>query len=242
MIIFITSSPCLEGEANITEMNGFLTALRAAVPEGARGLFVTAAPDDEGYSDWCAYSMKNSLEISGLSFSSYALLDRRSAHEAAALVKDSNFIILGGGHTPTQNAFFQEINFKALLKGYKGVIMGISAGSMNLAKEVYSHPEEPGEAISPEYRRFLPGLGLTKYQICPHLQKVRYNILDGLRLFEDVIFKDSIGNAFYALPDGSYICQKGKSATLYGEAYLIKDGEMEQICLNGHHLELAAKA
>ena len=57
MIIFLTSSPCLEGEAEITGMNGFLSDLQAAVPEGARGLFVTAAPDDEGYSDWCAYSM-----------------------------------------------------------------------------------------------------------------------------------------------------------------------------------------
>jgi dipeptidase E len=238
MIIFITSSPCLEGEAEITGMNGFLDDLRAAVPEGAKGLFVTAAPDDEGYSDWCAYSMKNSLEISGISFNSYDLLDRRTASEAAALVSRSNFIILGGGHTPTQNAFFQEIELKKLLKGFKGVIMGISAGSMNLAKTVYSHPEEPGEAVSPEYQRFLPGLSLTTYQICPHLQKVRYNILDGLRLFEDVIFKDSFGNTFYALPDGSYIRQEKGHAVLRGEAYLIKDGEMREICREGGEIKL----
>jgi len=31
---------------------------------------------------------------------------------------------------------------------------------MNCADTVYAQPEEPGEAVDPDYQRFIPGLGL----------------------------------------------------------------------------------
>lgn len=229
MIIFLTSSPCKEGEANISADNGFLANLIAAVGPAPRGLFITAAPDDYGFSDYCASSMRHSLEISGLSFSGYQQLDRRTATKAAAMVADSTFIILGGGHVPTQNAFFREIGLKGLLKNFPGVIMGISAGTMNLAANVYAQPEEPGESGS-WYQRFIPGLGLTGINVCPHLQKVRHTILDGRRLYEDITIPDSNGHCFYALPDGSYIMINGRSKKIFGLAYRIKNGTMAKIC------------
>ena len=48
----------------------------------------------------------------------------------------TDLIILAGGHVPTQNRYFQEINLKSLLKNYQGVILGISAGTMNSAETV----------------------------------------------------------------------------------------------------------
>ena len=57
--------------------------------------------------------------------------------------------------------------------------------------------------------------------------------LDGLRLFEDITYKDSYGHEFVALPDGSYILSVDGVETIWGEAYLIKDGMIEQICEEG---------
>ena len=68
--------------------------------------------------------------------------------------------------------------------------MGISAGHMNCAEIVYAQPEMPGEAVDPDYRRFIPGLGLTKYNILPHYQAVKDDYVDGMRLFEDITFRD----------------------------------------------------
>ena len=119
------------------------------------------------------------------------------------------------------------------------MLIGISAGSMNSADVVYAQPEEPGEAVSPDYRRFLPGLGVTKTQLLPHYQMVKDHILDGMRLFEDITFSDSRGRVFYALPDGSFLLGKNGRETIYGEAWRIQDGAMRQICREGEAYPLA---
>ena len=51
-------------------------------------------------------------------------------------------------------------------------------------------------------------------------------------------FPDSMGREFVALNDGSFIVSENGSETLYGEAYLIKDGMQSQICKNGESIYL----
>ena len=157
------------------------------------------------------------------------ILDGRNKQFAGKLVENSDFIILAGGHVPTQNKFFEDIGLKVLLKNYSGVIMGISAGTMNSAEVVYAHPELDGEATDPEYRKFLKGLGLINAMIIPHYQDIKDDVLDGLRVFEDIAYPDSVGRKFYAIPDGSYILIKNNRQELRGEAWLIKDGVCEKI-------------
>ena len=47
-----------------------------------------------------------------------------------------------------------------------------------------------------------------------------------------------MGNEFFALVDGSYIYSENGEELLFGEAYLIKDGEMEQISAEGECIGL----
>ena len=116
--------------------------------------------------------------------------------------------------------------------------MGISAGTMNCARMVYAQPELPGEAADPAYERFIPGLGLTDYNILPHYNAVKNDIIDGMRLIEDIAFGDSFGHTFYAIPDGSYLLQTEDFAEIRGEAYMIRDGRIKQICSDGDVREL----
>ena len=51
-------------------------------------------------------------------------------------------ILLGGGHVPTQNKFFKEIRLREKIKDFDGIIIAISAGSMNSADIVYCQPEK----------------------------------------------------------------------------------------------------
>ena len=76
---------------------------------------------------------------------------------------------------------------------------------MNSADIVYCQPEEDGEAINPEFQRWISGLNLTKINIIPHYQMVKDKYLDGMRLYEDITYKDSIGHPFIVLVDGSYL-------------------------------------
>ena len=139
---------------------------------------------------------------------------------------------------PTENAFFQRIGLRALLEGYDGIVMGISAGSMNAADVVYAQPEEAGESVDPDYERFIPGLGLTNLNILPHYQMVGDRLLDGRRLYEDITFEDSVGHAFLVLVDGSYVLEEGERCDVCGEAYLIFSGKMMKICEEGETLSL----
>lgn len=135
-------------------------------------------------------------------------------------------IFLGGGHVPTQNAFFHRIGLREKLAHFDGIIIGISAGSMNAADEVYAQPEMPGEAADPSYRRFLRGLGLTDINILPHYQIVRDNMLDGRRLFEDITIPDCEGRRALILPDGSFLMIKDGEEQVFGEGYWIGEGKL----------------
>ena len=235
MTLFLTGSPTRFGEPAFTEDNGFLAEVKAALAQATGGrlprvLLVSAAPDDEGFTASVRKGMSDCIHASGIETAEIVMLDRHNAADASSLVGKADWIVLCGGHVPTQNKFIHEIGLRELLKGYKGVVMGCSAGSMNCAEDVYSHPENPGEAVDPQYRRWLKGLGLTDINLIPHLEQVRWAKIDGLRLFEDIAFPDSIGHRFYTFRDGGYIIVRdGKPAELRGEAYEITRGAMRRV-------------
>ena len=236
MTLFLTGSPTRFGEDRFTSDNGFLAAVEAALQEATGGrrkprvLLVSAAPDDRGFTESMKRGMSECIRKSGIPTGPVVMLDRRNAAQAAELVRRADWVVLCGGHTPTQNRFLHEIGLRELLRDFPGVVMGCSAGSMNCAGRVYSHPELPGEAADPGYRRWLNGLGLTDINLIPHLEQVRYARVDGRRLFEDIAFPDSRGRRFITFPDGGFVRVRGGRAELRGEAYEIADGAMRRIC------------
>ena len=241
MTLFITSSPYIEGapRAILSNANNFVDRIRLVLPDNPRVVFVCSNPDDhEGTCRFAAETCAAFLEA-GIAFSSYQVLTGATASRAYAMISHSDLVILGGGHVPTQNAFFRKIRLRHLLHKYQGTVMGISAGSMNMADVVYVQPEEPGESIDPDYRRFATGLGLTGVNICPHYQKVKDNILDGKRLFEDITYGDSMGNCFFALPDNSYFYQDESCLLLCGQAWRIQNGILELLTRDGDVLDMS---
>ena len=240
MILILTGSPTRYGEPSFTQDNGFLKTVKRELAEAVkrmggedgkrpRVLLISAAPDDKGFTESVRKGMSQCIHRSGIRTGKITMLDRHNAADVAGLIGEAHWVILCGGHTPTQNRFIQEIRLGELLKGYPGVVMGCSAGSMNCAREVYAHPELEGEAADPSYRRWLRGAGLTDIQIIPHYGQVRGMVIDGRRLFENIVIPDSDGHRFYTFPDGGYIlCRDGRS-TLYGTAWEISRGGMRQV-------------
>ena len=241
MTLYLTGSPTRFGEDHFTTDNGFLADVMAELaqavarrPETAPGdlprvLLVSAAPDNKGFTDSVLSGMSLCIHRSGIRTEEIVMLERSNAARAPELVRWAHWIVLCGGHVPTQNKFLHEIGLRELLKDFDGVVMGCSAGSMNCAGQVYSHPELPGEARDPQYRRWLQGLGLTDIQLIPHFEQVRYATVDGLRLFEDIAFPDSWGHSFYTFRDGGYVKVKDGHSELWGEAFEITRGAMRRI-------------
>ena len=217
--------------------NNLVNNLKSRWPERAKVLFIAANPNDTEKSESYRNAFLYAFPFHGMPIETYTVCDCRN-EDAAAQLADYNVIILSGGHVPTQNDFFQRIGLKQKLDIYSGIIIGISAGTMNCADTVYAHPELEGEAVDPNYQRFIPGLGLTKRMILPHYQMIKDDVLDDLRVFEDIAYPDSIGREFYALNDGSYVISENGIETLYGEAYRIRDGQISMICRNNESVML----
>lgn len=217
--------------------NGFLDDLQKCWKENSRVLIISADPDAAEVNDGMKTIFLSAFDISGLDVKQMDICDRRDISAAARLgAYDS--VILAGGHVPTQNAFFEEIQLRERMKAFDGILIEISAGTMNSAKTVYAQPEMDGESTDPKYKRFLNGLGITKLMILPHYQNTKDFILDGKRLFEDITYPDSYGRKFYALIDGSYIRIENGETKLFGEAYLIRDGKIGRICEKGRSISV----
>ena len=243
MKLFLTSNPIGIYRSNepltykgFNPANGMVKALRQYWPENAACLLISAFPDEYELNDRMRRDYEYIVKESGLSISCMDICDLRNGKEKAEKLSQYDFVILGGGHVPTENAFFKSIGLAESFTGFNGIVMGISAGTMNCARIVYAQPELPGEATDPDYERFIPGLGLTEYNMLPHYNAVKNDIIDGMRLIEDIAFADSTGHTFYAITDGSYLLQTEDGAEIRGEAYMIRDGRIEQICADGKRL------
>lgn len=234
--LFLTSSPFawppppgIDAPFLLREEEGFLSSLKTYLGSRPHLLLVASSPDTFARNDDYALDYRNAFRASGWTAATSEILDNRNKDSVQQRLASADLVLLCGGHVPTQNRFFQAIHLREALTEYGGVILGISAGSMNAANTVYSHPEEPGESEDPDYQRFLPGLGLTRLHILPHLNENRQAFLDGKRIYEDIAFPDSYRMSMLAIPDGSYVLSSSRHETLYGEGYRIYKGTMTQI-------------
>ncbi len=220
------------------ENNEFAVQLREFWPmEGAKLLVAASYPDSHVKTDEVAEEFVRDFLAAGFSVIQHLVLDTRNADKAVQLLEEYDVVILMGGYVPLQNEFFQKIQLREKIQKFDGIIIGISAGSMNSADVVYVQPEYD-EDVREDFVKFREGLNLTKVQILPHYQKIKDDVLKGKRLFEDITYADSMGNEFYALVDGSFVRVQNGESRLFGEAYRIKDGQIELVCKKGVILDL----
>lgn len=232
--IFLTSSPAgyftdpVKRET-LDDRNQFVENLKRVWKAGSRCLIISASPDSFERNDKMAEELGGLFAATGFEFCAFDVWDDRTKDFSLKALNAYDVIILGGGHVPTQNQFFIRIGLRETIRDFEGIIIGISAGSMNSADVVYAQPELEGEASDPDYRRFLVGLNLTKAMILPHYQVTKGTSLDGKLLFEEITYGDSRGREFLVFPDGSYLLSEDGKETIWGEAYTIADGRMRRI-------------
>lgn len=247
MKLFLTSSPAgnyftsdgKRAASKLDESNSFVEELKQCWKDDARCLMISAAPDEYDMNDSICEIFTQALPMSGLSVSEMTVWDHRNTKQNEDFLAQFDMILLSGGHVPTQNAFFREIELRDRIQDYDGIVIGISAGTMNCADLVYAMPELEGEALDQNYRRFILGLGLTDVMVIPHYQYLKDVMLDGMKMIEDIGYADSMGRSFFALPDGSYIKVTDDKTVVYGEAFLIQDGKLTKICEKNECLDIS---
>jgi len=243
MILYLTSDPGGAIDNNGTpeyapfkKENAFLANITQDMNElfpdrnNRKCLIIAAAPDNYELNDAHVKVFTKAFNETDLGISQIDICDNRHP-ELVSKLGDYELIFLIGGHAPIQNKFLEKLELKDKIKDYTGIILSLSAGSMNCAQIAYMIPEYEDELNKPKDNRFVAGLGLTSYQIIPHFQWIKTQKLNGLNIIDDIVCTDSHGHEFIGLCDGSYfrIEDDDFGSTLYGEAYGISDGDIWQL-------------
>lgn len=213
---------------NFGNENGILDIIKKLTPKQDNFVFVASVEDNYLATDIYATVTINSFKQT-FPFKNYIVLDGRTKDSAKEIIESADFIFLCGGHVPTQNKFFNNINLAEIIKNAKGLIVGGSAGSMNCAETVYAQPELEGESLDPNYKKYIKGLGLTKISILPHFEERHDDMLDGKSILNEISLPDSFIRPFIAYSDGAYIYDNGVTQTVYGKATLFENGKMTEI-------------
>ncbi len=243
MIVFLTSdvgaTKKINGVRQVTKLdntNFFVENLQKYVKGGKKFVFVSSNKNTYDINDSYGALTFQSFNMSGFNFEQLYVIDARTQQQAEEILKDADLVFLAGGDTIKEMEFFEELNLSKLLKKHAKVVVGQSAGALNLADEVYCSPEDKDEL---ENKRYFKGLGLTKVNIEPHYKhSPHFDEWDDL---QKILLEDSPKKPFYAIVDGAYIVDDGKKQILFGEGYRFDGGKCKQICENGKSLDISQK-
>ncbi len=209
----------------IFEKNSFLNNLKKNLTNTKKFVLVASDPDNYDKNDLFLKMDIEALKLSDLYFDEYLVLDQRNTWDIENVLKDASLIFLSGGNTLIQNKFFNSINLKKYIND-NSVVIGISAGSINSAKDVYNSPESEEDLNNSSY---LHGLELTNINIEPHFSLSNLND-DSKKIQMKAILSESNKRILYGLTDGAYIIKTSSKCMLYGESYKIQNGIIKKIC------------
>lgn len=212
----------------IDNTNGLVDQLKSKLEDRRGILYIPADASSKDKIDEYSKILFDALKLSGIVFDDYYVVDDMSSEEEVRYrVLKSDLVFLSGGDTFTQMQYFEKISLRDILRDYEGVIVGQSAGSINLAEDVYNSPECEEDLKRPSCFK---GLGKTKINIEPHFALSTSNFDSDEILHRNAMLEESKKRDLYALPDVSHIYDDGVEQTIYGECYLLRDGEVIEIC------------
>lgn len=205
----------------IDDSNGIIEQIKSCLVKEDSFVYFASNPSCFEITDMYAKFVFDSFKLSGFNFKNYIIIDDRFNGDLKSIVDSADVIFLTGGDTKTQMDFFERIGLRDILKDYEGVVIGQSAGSMNLANLVVCPPDK--EDISTYTWN---GLGIVDINIEPHFS-------------EDIFYKDDfysnklkeLSNTYplYAYGDGTHIYYDGSNYTIYGDVYYLFDSKLEKI-------------
>ena len=127
--------------------------LRENLPRRESMVFISAWPEAYARNDDDSDGMHEMFAERCMAFADHRVIDRRtSAADAVKLVRTADCIFLMGGDVTLQMALIRDLDLVSELQASKAVILGVSAGSMNMGRYV---------AEIWESKALQNGLGLT---------------------------------------------------------------------------------
>lgn len=214
----------------IDNSNHFIDRLKSVKDKLKTFVMVCSNPDGYEKTDEYTKIFTEAFNLDGFGIEKVYVLDHRFKGDVEKIILSADVVFLSGGHTPTQNKYLKEIKLDKILAKYNGIIIGQSAGSMNLAKTVYAPPDGPDD-LTDDYQRTFSGVGLTDIRIMPHMAGAFDDNVNGEgKNTYDYCIEDSSKYPMYGIYDYGFIEIYGNKATAYGKTLLIKNGQCIELC------------
>ena len=178
-------------------------------------VLICTKPTEYTKNDEYKNRMKRDLNNVGFS-GEIVLLDKRiSQQQAFNILSKADLIYLIGGNPFTQIEYIQTNKFDKFIIESSALVIGTSAGAMNLCCQVYcSKDEEFLESI------FYKGLGLVDLIIDPHFD------INNLEQVKEIKLQ-SKNKEIIGLPDDSAIIICNNTIKYMGKKYVFKNGNLE---------------
>lgn len=183
-------------------------------------VFIATTFDDYEKNDLYYNNLIKHFKNIDITFNKAYLIDNRVAKDLAKdYILKSNIIFLMGGDTKKQIDSVKEYDLFEILKSKEGIILGVSAGSMNQSSRVV-YKNDYNNYVIEDYE----GLGYIDINIYPHLG---FNNIDYLK----EVFEVSNYTKTVALPNDSFIRIENNNIDFVGEYYTIQNSK---ITMPGH--------
>ncbi|MBR5668808.1 MAG: Type 1 glutamine amidotransferase-like domain-containing protein [Spirochaetales bacterium] len=173
-------------------------------------VFISADPENYTQNDDDENGMHQMFTERDMVFTEHHVIDRRtSAEDAADLIRQADCIWLMGGEVTWQMKLIRDLNLIPELLESNAVILGVSAGSMNLGKYV---------AELWESKSFYEGIALTDFIIKAHYEPDAY--------FIPALKEMSMLHPIIAMEDESAIFIKHDEILKIGKMHRVDKGKI----------------
>ena len=185
--------------------------LREEIPNRDSLVFVSAWPSDSDRNDDDAAGMHGMFAERGMGFSRFSVIDRRTdPEEAGRLIREASCVFLMGGNATLQMRLIHEKQIDDLLRETSAVVLGVSAGSMNMGKTTV----DIWESLAP-----YEGLGFADITMIGHFS---HDNTERLQLMKAA----SMEHPVCAMEDESAIFIGEGRVDLIGRIHRIEKGEI----------------
>ena len=172
---------------------------------------VSAWPADYERNDTDLTDMHGLFEDFGMSFARQYVIDNRTeAAHAARLIHEASCVFLMGGYPRLQSELMREKNLDVAIRNSGAAILGLSAGSINMAKRSLDTKESPVP---------YDGLGLADITVKPHFKLENRQVLSTL-------LQISMDLPICAMEDDSAIFVAGDNISYTGQIHWVSKGKI----------------
>ena len=173
-------------------------------------VFISAWPEDCARNDDDSDGMHEMFLERGMAFADHRVIDRRmNAEDAVRLLREADCIFLMGGDATQQMALIRDLGLVSELLSSRAVILGVSAGSMNMGRYV---------ADVWETKALYDGINLTNITVKGHYTEDAW--------FIPTLKELSMTRPIVAMEDESAIFIKADGARKIGNIHWIDKGNI----------------